>query len=96
MTRIIVTERASDYHACIDGDPKLWGCGDTIAEAIGSCIMNHKECTDIEIIHTNEIKDMFYWKKQAWLRRHLTAWEYDNKKRIEMNEQKNAGAQKTI
>jgi len=68
MTKIVVTKRAGDYHACINGNPKLWGCGDTISEAI----------------------------KQAYLRRHLTAWEYYNKKRIEMNEQENARVQTTI
>ncbi len=30
---IVITERASDLHACIRGHPEIWGCGKDISDA---------------------------------------------------------------
>lgn len=35
MTAILVTQRADDWHACIESDAARWGCWRTIREAIG-------------------------------------------------------------
>jgi len=47
---IIITKRASDYHACLENYPVIWGCGRNIYEAIGNVIMNHPERFNLKII----------------------------------------------
>ena len=43
-TKIVVTQRFSDYHAAIDGtEGRKWGCGKTIDEAVGALVRNHPE-----------------------------------------------------
>mgnify|MGYP000859572758 CR=1 FL=1 len=39
--KIVVTKRSHDYHACLDGHPEIWGCGETSEEAIGDLIKAH-------------------------------------------------------
>ncbi len=48
-TKIIMTCRSDDYHACIEGT-EFWGCGKTISEAIGDLIRSHREVFGIEIV----------------------------------------------
>jgi len=48
--KIVVTMRCDDYHACFQSYPERWGCGKTIAEAVGNCIIDHGEKIDIGII----------------------------------------------
>ena len=44
LTRVVVTQRFSDYHAAIDGtEGRKWGCGKTIDEAVGALVRNHPE-----------------------------------------------------
>jgi len=50
ITNIIVTKRASDYHACLENHPGIWGCGRNIYEAIGNVIMNHPERFNLKIV----------------------------------------------
>lgn len=39
---VTVKQRFGDYHASIDGSgERLWGCGKTIDEAVGSVVRNH-------------------------------------------------------
>lgn len=53
--KIIIRKRADDYHAHLaHSDTALseecyWGCGDTMAEAIGLMIMAHSHSLNIEI-----------------------------------------------
>ena len=49
MTRIIITERPDDYHACLDGSPRVWGCGETPSAAIGDLVRSHPERFGVEI-----------------------------------------------
>lgn len=46
---VATTVRISRYHAQIAGDPKKWGVGCTIDEAIGSLIRSFPEEFQIEI-----------------------------------------------
>jgi predicted RNase H-like HicB family nuclease len=41
--KIIVTTRSNDYHAAIDGQSEIWGCGKTPREAVGNLVEAHKE-----------------------------------------------------
>lgn len=49
MTRIIITQRSSDYHACIEDEPGKWGCGRNTAEAVGSLVTAWPAEFDIEL-----------------------------------------------
>lgn len=51
--KIVITKRASDYHACLGGDPEIWGCGKTPNEAIGDMFMSH---TDLDVTKTFKIE----------------------------------------
>lgn len=55
---IVITERASDLHACIRGHPELWGCGRTYAEAIGNVINSHREEFNIKIEYPKQEKKL--------------------------------------
>ena len=46
---IRLTYRTSDYHACLDNNPAIWGRGTTPAGAIGDLIQTHREFFDVEI-----------------------------------------------
>lgn len=46
---ITITKRADDYHAHIDGDKRLWGCGRTPREAVGSVVWTHGDRLGIDI-----------------------------------------------
>jgi len=50
ITNITVSKRSSDYHACLENHPGIWGCGRNIYEAIGSVIMDHPEKFNLKII----------------------------------------------
>jgi len=50
ITNITVTKRSSDYHACLENRPGIWGCGRNICEAIGDVIMNHPERFNLNIV----------------------------------------------
>jgi len=41
--RIIYTKRSSDWHACLEGQPAIWGCGKSVDEAVGALVRNHPE-----------------------------------------------------
>jgi hypothetical protein len=45
---IVITERSSDFHACIAGHPEVWGCGKTPAYAVEDMISAHPEEFDPE------------------------------------------------
>lgn len=40
MTTITVTKRSGDYHARMHARNGSWGCGSTMAEAIGSALLS--------------------------------------------------------
>jgi hypothetical protein len=40
---IILTQRADDWHACIEGEPEVWDRGRNRFEAIGALIVTHSE-----------------------------------------------------
>jgi len=50
ITNITITKRASDYHACLENHPGIWGCGRNIYEAIGNVIMNHPDRFNLKIV----------------------------------------------
>jgi hypothetical protein len=49
--KIIVTKRATDYHAKLEGHPEIWATGRTSAEAVGNLITRHGKRLEIEISH---------------------------------------------
>jgi hypothetical protein len=47
--KIVVTQRLSDYHACLADNTAIWGCGKSPSEAIGDLIRSHRERFQITI-----------------------------------------------
>ena len=47
--KITVVERRDDYMAYLQDDKRLWGCGGSPAEAIGSAIMAHGSYISLEL-----------------------------------------------
>jgi len=50
QTNITVSKRSSDYHACLENYPEIWGSGRNIYEAVGNVIMNHPDKFNLKII----------------------------------------------
>lgn len=46
---ITLRKRSDDWHACINGDERLWGCGKTIDDAIGNVVRTHKATLGLTI-----------------------------------------------
>lgn len=46
---ITLTKRPSDYHACLENHPEIWGCGKSVYEAVGSVIMSHPKKFNLKI-----------------------------------------------
>jgi hypothetical protein len=42
-SKISITKRSDDYHACLEKHPEIWGCGKTIPQAIGDLIYSHRD-----------------------------------------------------
>jgi hypothetical protein len=42
MKKIIVTRRSDDYHACLENDSGVWGCGITVYSALGNLVLAHQ------------------------------------------------------
>jgi len=40
---IELKKRAADWHACIAGQPEIWGCGPTPKAAIGDLVWSHMD-----------------------------------------------------
>jgi hypothetical protein len=49
MNKIVVEKRSEDYIASIDEQKEMWGCGPSIAAAIGDLITAHRKRFDIKI-----------------------------------------------
>lgn len=49
LMKIVVTKRSDDYHACLEINSRIWGCGKTPDEAIGKLITTHADMFNIEI-----------------------------------------------
>jgi hypothetical protein len=47
--RLVITKRAADMYCALDGNPKVWSCGQTTAEAIGSWMLTHGSDFDVQI-----------------------------------------------
>lgn len=47
--KIVVHERAADWHAQVDGRPEMWGCGRTSLAAIGDVVASHAAWFGVEI-----------------------------------------------
>lgn len=47
--RVVVTRRHDDFHACITGEPGVWGCGKSQKSAIGDLVTAHAERFGIRI-----------------------------------------------
>jgi hypothetical protein len=43
MNNIVITRRYKDFHACIEGQAGIWGCGSTESEAVGEMLRSHPE-----------------------------------------------------
>ena len=46
--KIRLTRRSSDYHACLQGQPGLWGCGKDQAAAVEAFLRNHPSYRGLE------------------------------------------------
>lgn len=53
VERIVVTQRSHDFHAQIEGDPGIWGCGYANETAVGALITAHCERFGIAIKWSN-------------------------------------------
>jgi predicted RNase H-like HicB family nuclease len=49
MKKIIVSQRLSDFHVCVEGKEGVWAAGKTADEAIGNLIRFHQEHFDVEV-----------------------------------------------
>ncbi len=47
--KITITKRGEDYHACLEGQPQIWGCGKTSDEAVGNLIRAHTDTFNITV-----------------------------------------------
>lgn len=47
---IILTERANDWHAHLEGRPDIWGCGRTRNEALGDLMSEWPQYFDVKIL----------------------------------------------
>jgi hypothetical protein len=41
MAVVVLKERSSDYHACLDGDLTRWECGPRPCDAVGALIVSY-------------------------------------------------------
>jgi hypothetical protein len=48
--KILITERTSDFHACIDGQPGKWGCGKTPMHAIADLVLTWRADFGIDAV----------------------------------------------
>jgi hypothetical protein len=44
-----LTKRSDDYHACLENNTKIWGCGNSQDKAIGDLINAHRDIFNISI-----------------------------------------------
>ena len=49
VKNIVVTYRTHDVHVCVKGNPRIWGCGQTITEAIGDLMIAHTDHFEIRV-----------------------------------------------
>lgn len=57
---IVVTQDGdeSEYQAHIEGEPGIWGFGETIEQAIGSLILRHASACNFKVVTpTSEVAD---------------------------------------
>lgn len=52
---ITVTDRGTDYHACLDGEPACWAAGKTPYEAIGDLVVHHPERFGVDVSPLREL-----------------------------------------
>ncbi len=49
MIAILLTQRADDWHACIEGDAARWGCGKSVNQAIGDLVNSHQTQFGVDV-----------------------------------------------
>lgn len=47
--KVVVHKRSDDYHACLEGDSRVWSCGSTTNDAIGDLVRCHPEVFGIRV-----------------------------------------------
>lgn len=52
--KIIITQRADDIHACLEGESGVWACGPTSEIALGKLLLTYPEKFGIEISDQRE------------------------------------------
>ena len=50
ITTIIITKRDEDFHARLEGQSGIWGCGKTKGEAVTELIETHSKNIGIAIV----------------------------------------------
>lgn len=50
MRKVVITRRADDYLAALEGTAGIWGCGKSPVTALGDMISAHPEQFDVEIV----------------------------------------------
>ncbi|MBA3732822.1 hypothetical protein H0W91_00410 [Patescibacteria group bacterium] len=57
--KIILTKRSHDWHACLDGNTVIWGCGESPKEAIGDLIYSHQAMFPILVVNQEQTSEPF-------------------------------------
>lgn len=65
LSSIIIHRRSRDWHAALNGDARLWGCGATIPDAIGSAIHTHADLFGIEVETVQDHMYQLYLKEMG-------------------------------
>jgi hypothetical protein len=47
---VVLRDRSDDIHACVNFDPRIWGAGKTVDEALGSLLSAHRGCFGVIFI----------------------------------------------
>lgn len=46
---IVIARRGDDYHASLNSDSRIWGCGHSVHAAIGDLVRSHMDVFGIKI-----------------------------------------------
>lgn len=66
-TKIVVTFRAHDVHAAIEGtNGRKWGCGRNPDEAVGALVRSHPEAFGVEVQIPDEAPAWWGEPEEQW------------------------------
>ncbi|RTL07728.1 hypothetical protein EKK58_00880 [Candidatus Dependentiae bacterium] len=50
MLKLVITRRNGDIHCALEGNPAVWDCGKTTAEAVGKWIVTHGADHGVQLV----------------------------------------------